>query len=172
MPGRYLLARLHSRFCQSDPDPLRCAFTACRRTDIAGLGIRTLRNRRHDLRLLLDELPCASTENEMRFLALGFLALALLPAVSHAQQSTELAQSGPTLQSASIGFRVNDNKVDRAGNLSTAPLLQRHQGQDVALMAVGVGAMIIGALVGDTAGTVIIIGGAAMALFGLYHYLE
>jgi cytochrome c biogenesis protein CcdA len=50
--------------------------------------------------------------------------------------------------------------------------VQRHQGQDVALMAVGVGAMIAGALIGDTAGTIIIIGGAGMALFGLYHYLE
>jgi hypothetical protein len=39
-------------------------------------------------------------------------------------------------------------------------------------MAVGVGAMIVGAIVGDTPGTIIVIGGAAMALFGLYHYLE
>ena len=39
-------------------------------------------------------------------------------------------------------------------------------------MAVGVGAMIAGALIGNTAGTIIIIGGAGMALFGLYHYLE
>ncbi|HZE08648.1 MAG TPA: hypothetical protein VE110_07800 [Gemmatimonadaceae bacterium] len=50
--------------------------------------------------------------------------------------------------------------------------MARHQGQDVALMAVGVGAMIAGALIGDTPGTIILIGGAAMALFGLYHYLE
>jgi hypothetical protein len=34
-----------------------------------------------------------------------------------------------------------------------------------------VGAMIVGALVEDTAGTIIIIGGAGMALYGLYHYL-
>jgi hypothetical protein len=39
-------------------------------------------------------------------------------------------------------------------------------------MVVGVGAMIVGALVGDTAGTIILIGGAGMALYGLYHYLE
>ena len=50
--------------------------------------------------------------------------------------------------------------------------MRPHAGQDVALMVVGVGAMIVGALVGETAGTIIIIGGAAMALFGLYHYLE
>ena len=56
--------------------------------------------------------------------------------------------------------------------VTTAPLIARHQGQDVALMAVGVGAMIAGALIGKTPGTIILIGGAAMALFGLYHYLE
>ena len=38
-------------------------------------------------------------------------------------------------------------------------------------MVVGVGAMIVGALVEDTAGTIIIIGGAGMALYGLYNYL-
>lgn len=40
------------------------------------------------------------------------------------------------------------------------------------MMAVGVGAMIVGAIVGDTAGTIIIITGAGVALYGLYHYLE
>jgi hypothetical protein len=39
-------------------------------------------------------------------------------------------------------------------------------------MVVGVGAMIVGALVQGTAGTIIIIGGAGMALYGLYNYLE
>ena len=78
---------------------------------------------------------------------------------------------GPTLQAAAVGFRVNEAKVD-ASTKVTAPLVARHQGQDVALMAVGVGAMIAGALIEDTAGTIIISAGAAMALYGLYHYLE
>ena len=39
-------------------------------------------------------------------------------------------------------------------------------------MAVGLGAMIAGAIAGGTAGTIFIIGGAAVGLFGLYHYLE
>lgn len=104
----------------------------------------------------------------MRFLAIGFCALAALPLTSGAQQSK---MSGPTIQSAAVGFRAHESKVD-ASTKVTAPLLARHQGQDVALMAVGVGAMIAGALIGDTPGTIILIGGAAMALFGLYHYLE
>jgi hypothetical protein len=108
----------------------------------------------------------------MRFLAISLFALAVLPATSRAQQSAQLKQQGPTIQAAAVGFRVNEAKVDASTKVSSTALVQRHQGQDVALMAVGVGAMIAGALIGDTAGTIIIIGGAGMALYGLYHYLE
>jgi hypothetical protein len=111
-------------------------------------------------------------ENEMRLLAIGFCALAMLPAISQAQQSSQLAPSGPTIQAAAVGFRASEVKVDASTKTTAAPIVRRHQGQDVALMAVGVGAMIAGALIGGTAGTIVVIGGAAMGLFGLYHYLE
>ena len=114
----------------------------------------------------------AQTENEMRFLALGFLALAILPMAAGAQQLTNQATNGPTLQAASIGFHANEAKTVGSGSAVATQVVRPHAGQDVALMAVGVGAMIVGALVGDTPGTIILIGGAAMALFGLYHYLE
>jgi len=106
----------------------------------------------------------------MRFLAIGF-ALAVIPAALNAQQSANVAAKGPTIQSAAVGFQVKEPKVDASTKVSAAPSHPR-AGQDVALMVVGVGAMIVGALVSGTAGTIIIIGGAAMALFGLYHYLE
>jgi hypothetical protein len=108
----------------------------------------------------------------MRILAISLCAIAMLPAVSRAQQSAQLAPPGPRIQAAAVGFRVNEARVDASTKTTAAPLVQRHQGQDVALMVVGVGAMIAGALIGDTPGTIIIIGGAGMALFGLYHYLE
>jgi hypothetical protein len=111
-------------------------------------------------------------ENEMRFLAISFCALAILPAVSGGQQLAQNSVKGPTLQAAAVGFRLNDAKVDASTKVTAAPVLRRNAGQDVALMVVGVGAMIAGALIGNTAGTIIIIGGAGMALFGLYHYLE
>jgi hypothetical protein len=110
-------------------------------------------------------------ENEMRFLAISICALACIPSLSRAQQATK-SGSGPTFAAASVGFRVSESKVDGSTKITAAPLVARHQGQDVALMAVGVGAMIAGALIGDTPGTIIFIGGAGMALFGLYHYLE
>lgn len=107
----------------------------------------------------------------MRFLAISFCALALMPAASNAQQTAQLSPKGPTLQSAAVGFRVDQAKVDASTKVTAAPI-RRHAGQDVAMMVVGVGAMIAGALIGGAAGTIIIIGGAGMALFGLYHYLE
>ena len=108
----------------------------------------------------------------MRFLALAFLALAILPAAAAAQQPTRTAANGPTLQAASIGFHANGAKTGGSTSAVATQVIRPHAGQDVALMAVGVGAMIVGALVGDTPGTIIMIGGAGMALFGLYHYLE
>ena len=108
----------------------------------------------------------------MRSLALSVCALALISVSSSAQQVSPPAAKGPTLQAAAVGFHVNASRVSASTRTTAAPLIPRHQGQDVALMAVGVGAMIAGALIGDTAGTIIIIGGAGMALFGLYHYLE
>lgn len=107
----------------------------------------------------------------MRILAISFCVVALVPAASSAQQSAQLSPKGPTIQSAAVGFRVNEAKVDASTKVTAAPV-RRGAGQDVALMVVGVGAMIAGALIGDTAGTIIIIGGAGMALFGLYNYLE
>ncbi len=108
----------------------------------------------------------------MRFLAISFIALALIPAASNAQQSAKVTQKGPTLQSAAVGFRVAEVKVDASTKVTAAPI-RRGAGQDVAFMVVGVGAMIAGALIdNNTASTIIIIGGAAMALYGLYNYLE
>lgn len=108
----------------------------------------------------------------MRFLAISFFALALIPAVSNAQQSAKPLANGPTIQAAAVGFRLNETKVDASTKVTAAQVRRGAAGQDVALMVVGVGAMIVGALVGDTAGTIILIGGAAMALYGLYNYLE
>jgi hypothetical protein len=107
----------------------------------------------------------------MRFLALGVCALAVISGSSNAQRVSRTEAKGPTLQSAAVGFQTSEATVNASTKVTAAPCC-RHQGQDVAMMAVGVGAMIVGALVGDTAGTIIIITGAGVALYGLYHYLE
>ena len=107
----------------------------------------------------------------MRFLALSVCALALISGSSNAQRVSRPESKGPTLQSAAVGFHLDEAKVNATTKVTSAPCC-RNQGQAVAMMAVGVGAMIVGAIVGDTPGTIIIIAGAGVALYGLYHYLE
>lgn len=43
---------------------------------------------------------------------------------------------------------------------------------NTALMLTGAGAMIVGAIVGGDAGTIILLGGAVLGIFGLYRYLS
>ena len=60
---------------------------------------------------------------------------------------------------------------------STAPLrmmaaTHANMGQAKALMIVGAAAFVAGAIIGDTPGTIIMVGGAAVGLVGLYQYLQ
>jgi hypothetical protein len=59
---------------------------------------------------------------------------------------------------------------------SLAPLSVKAQkanlGQAQALMVVGGAALIVGAIIGDDPGTVIMVGGAIVGLYGLYQYLQ
>ena len=133
-------------------------------------------------------------EKLMRSIAICFCALALSATPASGQESrpsaapgsaagsvgaeaqsapvqpvTQGTPAGPTVEAAAVGIRPRTSGNETA---TAAQIFRRGQGQDVALMVVGVGAMLVGAIVGKTAGTVILIGGAAMALFGLYNYLE
>jgi hypothetical protein len=45
-------------------------------------------------------------------------------------------------------------------------------GQARAMMIVGVAALVAGAVIGDTPGTIIMVGGAVIGLVGLYDYLQ
>ena len=58
---------------------------------------------------------------------------------------------------------------------ASALLLQRRRaglGQPMAMMIVGGTAVLLGAIIGDTPGTFIMIGGAVIGLIGLYQYLQ
>jgi hypothetical protein len=56
--------------------------------------------------------------------------------------------------------------------VSTAAASGLHQGEGVALMAVGGAGLIAGLLIGDSAGTAVAIGGLAVGLVGLYQYVR
>jgi hypothetical protein len=46
------------------------------------------------------------------------------------------------------------------------------QNQARAMMIVGVAGLIAGAIIGDTPGTIIMVGGTVVGLIGLYEYLQ
>lgn len=86
------------------------------------------------------------------------------PAVVSRTVATPVSASANGLQSA-VHSRA-----------STAPLSVQAQkanlGQAQALMVVGGAALIVGAIIGDDPGTVIMVGGAIVGLYGLYQYLQ
>lgn len=77
---------------------------------------------------------------------------------------------------AGVGPRVVQAGIlthERIGApLVPQPRDQVRAGSNLALMGVGVTALILGLVIGDDAGTVIAIGGGAIGLVGLYRYLR
>jgi hypothetical protein len=96
-------------------------------------------------------------------------ALALTSRAS-AQELASSPAAGPTLAAASVGFRPAATETPA----EPAALLQRRGGLSTGqkLMILGGATFLVGALVGDDAGTVIMVGGAAIGLYGLYLWLD
>ena len=72
-------------------------------------------------------------------------------------------------------LRVAAHYPTAARETAAAALLQRRRaglGQPMAMMVVGGAAVLLGAIIGDTPGTIIMIGGAVIGLVGLYEYLQ
>ena len=121
---------------------------------------------------------------------LASLALTLAvaaPAALSAQGTTSLAPSAiaPVVPAASAdqaapalvrtdvaGVQANhDDAANHAVN-ATAAAGGLHQGQGIALMAVGGAGLIAGLLIGGDAGSAVAIGGLAVGLVGLYQYVR
>jgi hypothetical protein len=66
---------------------------------------------------------------------------------------------------------VHAQETNRPDQPTLAPS-NAHLGQARAMMIVGVAGLIAGALIGDTPGTIIMVGGAVIGLVGLYDYLQ
>lgn len=120
----------------------------------------------------------------MRRLApLAFLAFLALPSLSSAQElladqpspatvvtaSVNAPAAGPTLDGATVGIRHADQAATTPTNATPAP---RRGDQSATLMIVGGAAFLAGALINNDAGTIIMVGGAAVGLYGLYLYLQ
>jgi acyl-coenzyme A synthetase/AMP-(fatty) acid ligase len=81
--------------------------------------------------------------------------------------ATTVAARGPSLASA----RVASHAVSTPHG--APPVLQNKSSNKnaIALMAVGGAALIIGAVISDDAGTIVMLGGAVIGLYGLYLFL-
>lgn len=115
--------------------------------------------------------------------ALVVLAGALLnPATSHAQSAavygepaavaspTASLSAVPTLEATQIALRPL-----ASAERTTHPAVvqqRRGMGRGQVLMIVGGAAFLAGAIIGDDAGTIMMIGGAGIGLWGLYLYLQ
>ena len=75
----------------------------------------------------------------------------------------------PLAQNMSAGVRSNASQQTPAGPLVPS---EGSVGRNPALMIVGVAALLVGAVVGGTAGTVVMIVGGIMGLVGLWNYLQ
>jgi hypothetical protein len=77
------------------------------------------------------------------------------------------AAPGPTMQASMAGVRTPN---DAAAPLS--PVAVDRVGRNPALMIVGGAALVIGAIIGGDAGTIVMVGGAVTGLIGLWSFLR
>jgi hypothetical protein len=96
-------------------------------------------------------------------------ASAAQPTPTAAPLALAIAPSGATTRAA----RPDSTETQRLA-AATARMQDddTRVGKNLALVLVGAAGVVVGALVGDTEGTVIAVGGAAIALYGLYRWLR
>jgi hypothetical protein len=84
--------------------------------------------------------------------------------------SVQAPSAGPTLDGATVGIRHDATQSSTTPTNATPAV--HHGDQPTALMIVGGAAFLAGAIIGGDAGTIIMVGGAAVGLYGLYLYLQ
>ena len=124
----------------------------------------------------------------MRIIAIGIVALALIPAAGSAQSAPRSSnsafavspvpaqavheQKGPTLESAAVGVRLTSPKLAASAASSARRARRSGIGHAGALIVVGGGAMVAGSFMDGEPGTFFIVGGALVALYGLYLLVQ
>lgn len=81
------------------------------------------------------------------------------------------APVGPRLDVSAVGVQAPERAEQATEPASVAPAVHS-AGRAEALMIVGAGAFIAGALIGGNAGTVFMVGGAVVGLYGLWLYVQ
>jgi hypothetical protein len=95
-------------------------------------------------------------------------AAAAQPATNASAAPTAIGVRGPGVASA----RVAAHAISSTRN-AAPPVIQnkKSNNKSVALMIVGGVALVVGAVIGDDAGTLVMLGGAGIGLYGLYMFL-
>jgi hypothetical protein len=90
------------------------------------------------------------------------------PTVARAAAGPTVARAaaGPTVARAAVGVRA------ATGAPAKTPPKFAETRRNKAMMIVGGAALIVGAIIDKPAGTIIMLGGAGVGLYGLYKYLE
>lgn len=88
-----------------------------------------------------------------------------LPAVADSTARTVATNGGPVAQSAALKFRVSTSDTP-------APVPQASRTNATAMMVVGLAAVVVGVAVGDDAGTILVLAGSGIGLYGLYKFLQ
>lgn len=88
---------------------------------------------------------------------------------ARAQASDSQPSSGPTVLAATAAVRPD---LRRDAAVPYALDLRRQLRRSETLMIVGGAIFLAGAIIGDDAGTIIMIGGAGIGIYGLYLYLQ
>lgn len=92
-------------------------------------------------------------------------APALVPSATQPDSTADAR--GPRLANARVAMHAETAPI------GAPPVIQNRSSNRnaVALMAVGGAALVVGAVIGDDAGTLVMLGGAAVGLYGLYLFL-
>ncbi|HUX35346.1 MAG TPA: hypothetical protein VMV51_15850 [Gemmatimonadaceae bacterium] len=87
-----------------------------------------------------------------------------------ARQLTTPATVGPVLRSSAVAARPPQPLVRLVP--TAGPLVATSKQQSRAMMIVGGAGLIVGAIIGGTPGTLVMVGGGVVGLVGLYDYLQ
>jgi hypothetical protein len=94
------------------------------------------------------------------------------PAVEQAPVSAPASQEAVSLAPFAANNTVGIHQLTPAAPVPYVPDNHDHVGRNVAMMIVGGAALIVGAVVGGTPGTIIMVGGGVIGLVGLFRYLQ
>ena len=109
-----------------------------------------------------------------RIRVLAVAALVAVPSLSLAQSTPTSPErsapaAGPRLNATATAVR---QPVQSNATLQTTAAQKQNMGKPMALMIVGLAALVAGALIGGDPGVLIMVAGAVIGLVGLYQYLK